>query len=331
MTDTVRKYMDILNESPKERVDELDPFGGIAKGIDNVKAKLGSKEAKQTQVAKDNALQIWNKWEKDSIDGGVTATIENIGNWLNKEQIDTDVIDAAFRGIGFPNIKKSLRQSPQSDILPLQQWMQENNITPGSLNGVVLKDYLLDVDVKEEDIPKMLKDIGLKNTGSMLSKEQVKKVEPVVSNYKPSDAETAATAATGDTPTGEWSANDVYKHIMKNYEVNGDEVAQSFKKIGVKSVDEEIGDNRLRKILDTVEGNEKNMFTSADSEEEKTTTPTPNTENRMDATQTIMKDGGGGINKAISSGKKAINAGDFSAMTELQKLGIAILTARKKI
>jgi len=322
----------------EELINELDPFGGMAKATDALMAKFGSKGAKMAQVAKETALGLWKKWEKDSIKGGMVPSVESVARWVNDEEFDADLIDAAFRGVGVPNVKNSLRNISTVDRLPLTQWMDENNIKPGALNGIVLKDYLSDIDVQDRDVDAILDGIGLKNTGTVISRVQLKKLEKALDAYIPSeepegevatdvdvDANTSTNTNSGTPLDGGWLARDVYSYIIKNYNVDDkDDLANEFKAAKVKNVDDEMSDDQVRKVLNSVKDDEKNMFSVADD-------ASKSSDEIMKTTQEIVKDMGSSIKKATSVGKEFVKSGDISSTSELQKLGIAILTARKKI
>lgn len=305
------------------RLNEIDPFGDIAKLKDDFMAKFGNKGAKMAQVARNTSQNIWKKWENDSIEGGISSTVESLSKWINQKGVDIDLIDVAFRAIGIPNIKSVLRQTTKTEILSLDQWMKENGVTNTTLNGNILKDYLLDVNVKEEDIPDILKNVGIKNMGTLISKKQnmANKLKKMLSTYTP--PEDTDEPSISSTPNGDWSANDLYEYIIKNYEVDDDEISKTFRDLGIKTVDEEMGDERVRKILHTVSGKEKNMFTMNE--------PTIGSKEAIDQTQKIMKDAGVSVGAAQKVGREVVNSGNYANMNELQKLGIAVLTARNKI
>jgi len=310
-----------------EPLNEIDPFGDMATAKDIFMAKFGSKGAKMSMVARNTSQNIWKKWESESIEGGITPTIDNLSRWISNKGVKLDLIDIAFRAIGVPNIKNMIHR------LPLKQWMKDNDIIPGSLNGKVLKNYLLDVDVKEEDIQGIFDIIGLKNMGTMISRKQIEALETALDEYtklstgKPKPEVDEPKPEAKEKPTGDWTANQVYNYILDNYSIKDeDELKDFFSGVGVRAASEQIGDAPLRKILNLVKDTSKIKFTRTND----ITEPISNAEERMKATHKIVQQMGGSINKAKVAGQKAID-GDVSSMSELQKLGVAILTARKKI
>lgn len=305
----------------KVKLNELDPFGGISKTKEKIKSKLGSKEAKMTQIARESAQKIWDKWESESITGSISSTIENIGNWLKKEEFDLNLLDFVFKTIGVPNVKNIIKTTPEEpEVSEIMKWLEDEMIQPGALTGIVAKEYLLDKGVPEERANKMLDRIGVKvDNAQIVSSKNRAKLDIIVQKFG-GETQDDATAPEGE-PTDAWPASKVYTYVLNKYDTDSEKLKAAFEALGTSNTSEEpMGDEAFRRLMSAL----------SDVKEKEAEAP-QDTEAVMDKTQEIMKDVGASIGKAKSAGQKAVNTGNYAGMTELQKLGIAILTARKKI
>ena len=330
--DMMNKIAFLENEEP---LNEVKPLGRLGKAATGAMAKLGSQKAERKQAAGDMAEKIYAKWEEDSKKGDFTPSIQLLARWLEKRNIDADVIQASFKGIGVDDVAQYMKpeEAPDSAIM---KWLEDEMIQPGALNGSVAKEYLLDKGVPEERAVKMLDRIGVEPAGNkIVSAEQREKLDVIVQKFGSAqkgddEPQVSSQGDEGETPTADWPASKVYDYVLNKYEIEEERLSKAFTDLGTDAASEEpIGDEALAALTKAIADNVPEKETSDETGEEGGEDQDP--EAVMDKTQDIMKQYGSTVGKSVQAGKKAAKVGDFSNMTELQKLGLAVLTARKKI
>lgn len=325
----------VANETPSDSAPIDGALSSLGEDIinENIFSKMkdafvnqfGSKGDKMAMVAKNTSENVLKQWEADSISGGIPSTVEGLGTWIKNKNVPGDIIDTAFKSIGVPNIENTIgsfepepepEPTPEVEPSEVEQWLEDEILLPTAFTGAFAKEFLLDKGVSDERADTMLNRIGVKS-GKIVSKDQYGKLDTIVQKFgggKISPREEA--------PNTNWPAAKVHNYILNKYEIDQDHLDIAFDSLGLDmESDAPIGDNALRKLTNAIK----------DQVPEKGAVTSPEPDAVMDNTQKIMKDAGGSVSKSVQAGKKAAASNDFTSMSELQKLGIAILTARKKL
>jgi len=346
--DVMRGKKELPKDKGDERIDEINPLGGLAKGWDTLQSKFGSEDsilsAKQTQVAKENAQLIWDQWEKSSIKSGIQPTVENVATWLSNQELDSDVLETAFKSIGVNDISSYIAADeplvePEETLDAIQQWKDDNMYSNKHFSGKMAKQFILDNGVSEEKALEILKrnrvsTKGIKNgkkggnwsKSSMSAKDQEVILRMIDKFGEKADA-TSTNTPTDDTselgdgklPDGA-TARMVYHHLIDKYDVKGADANRALQNVGIRknTLDDPMDDPQIQKVLGAFFGRERNMFE-----------PNMDKEERMATTQKIMKQETGTTVKDVRNAEKAIKSDDYSSYSELSKLGLAIWSARK--
>lgn len=311
---------------PVDKLENLSEAGALdrLKQIrDSFVKFFGKKGDRMAKVAANTSRDILKRWNNESIKGGISSSVENVATWLKNKGVDNDLINTAFSFIGVPNIDHVIGTEDEVEVpehSEVKQWLEDEMLQPGAFTGALARDFLIDKGVPEERADKMLARIGVK-PGKIIAKALYDKLDRIANtfggkedagNLDVNDSDASSDDLSGDN----LSASHVFKYVLKNYNVSQEKLKDAFRRLGTSSdSDAPMNSESLAKLMKALKGREKPQ----------------ETEDVMDKTQDIFGSMGGKVKKATSAAKKAKETGDYSGMTELQKLGIAILTARNKI
>ena len=304
----------------EQKLDEANPMNVLNRISDAFRKRFGDKGRKMAAVAANTSKEILRKWDDESIAGGISPTIENMVTWLKNKGVDRELINIAFTSIGVPNVDRVIGPEPEPEPEPensaVAQWLDDEMLQPGGFTGALAKEFLLDKGVPSDRADKMLARIGIQ-TGRIVSKANYDKLNLIVDKFGGQQTRSTSSneKSSGDAPTAEWPASKVFQYVQNNYDVNEEKLRKAFDYLGTSAESTDaIGSDALSNLTAALSGHEKQK-----------------NDNVIDKTQDIMSSIGGTVSGAVSAGKKAAADGDYSGMSELQKLGIAILSARKKI
>jgi len=320
----IRQFMNVLTE--EQHIEEA-PLG---KAKDAVLGKLGNKKAQANNEVRPAAEEMYKKWQQANKEAGNQLnTVPAMVKWLENNGIESDIVKSGFQGVGVQDISAFAKEEEKTGIM---KWLDDEMIQPGALTGQVAKQYLVSQGVPEEKADTMLGRIGVKaDGGKIVSGDQREKLDIIVQKFGTGDEEVAGddetpVATDSETPTADWPASRVHEYILNKYEIDPDDLGGAFKEVGTDATSEDpIGDEALVKLTDAIAGGNVPERDSDTGDE------IVDPDAAMEKTQEIAKKSGKTINKAIQQGKEAVKSGDVSDRSELQKLGMAILTARKKI
>lgn len=99
----MRKFINVVRLKENDRLDELNPLGRMAKAKDTTLAKMGRQKSQRAVAASGDAEVLWGDWKKATIDAGLNPTLPTLVKWLDRQGIESDVLQAGFKGIGIDN------------------------------------------------------------------------------------------------------------------------------------------------------------------------------------------------------------------------------------
>lgn len=329
--------LDIPDEEIQEdHIDEVDPLGRVSGLAGGIKSRIGTersrRKAKMTVAAKEAAKLIWDEWEKESISAGVRPTVSNIATWLKNKKVGDNILDVAFTNIGVTNVMSYIGDAEKPEVdadNPLSKWMEDNNVVRGSLDGRKSVAFLKSMGISGAKIKNIVGELGLAKIGSRtISKDQYNKLNDVAKStlaarrgFETDDIITSWLEKEFINPEDFTGLNAF--DFVREQGVNNQIANRLFDRIGIEQSDDYIitSDDKAKlvKLVD-IHGGKPEVAPDVDTEEEV-----------IDKTEEIVSQAGGSIGKAKTSAQRQINADDIAGMTELQKLGIAVLAARDKV